>query len=89
LLMLQSGSRVGAPPTHQFRTVNVVALIPVPLGVVTSIVPLVAPDGTVNLILVAVSLLIAATTPPIVTEVAPSSAVPVTVTSVPTAPEVG
>jgi hypothetical protein len=46
----------GAPPTLQLRTVKVVALTPVPLGVATSIVPLLAPDGTVNLILVAAKL---------------------------------
>ena len=65
------------------------ALTPVPLGVVTLILPLLAPDGTVNLILVGVSLLIAAPTPSIVTELASSNAFPVMVTLAPTAPEVG
>jgi hypothetical protein len=40
------------PTTLYRRTLNVVELVPVPLGVVTLILPLLAPGGTVSLILV-------------------------------------
>ena len=45
-----------APFTLQFKTVNFMALMPVPLGVMTLMLPLLAPDGTLNLILLALSM---------------------------------
>ena len=71
-------------------TVKLVALVPVPPGVVTTIVPLVAPEGTVAVICVALTTLkIAAVVPLKATAVAPVKPVPVKVTEVPTEPEVG
>jgi hypothetical protein len=69
--------------------VNVAGLTPVPLGVVTLNLPVVAPVGTVIFILVAVSLIIGALTPWMVTDVAPSRAAPLMVTVSPTAPDGG
>lgn len=75
--------------TCVYVTVKVVALFTVPPSVITLIFPVVAPTGTVILILVAKSLVIVAVTPWTVTFVAPNRLVPVMVTVVPTAPEVG
>ena len=66
---------------------KLVALETSPPGVVTTILPVVAPVGTVNLIWVAVSEVIVTTFPG--TFVAFSKLVPLTVTVAPTAPEAG
>src|SRR6266508_2299309 len=71
------------------RTVKVVALVPVPAGVVTLILPVTAPTGTVTLIWVAEFTAKLAPTPPNRTAVAPVKAVPVIVTAVPVLPLVG
>ena len=60
-----------------------------PPGVITSIVPVVAPLGTSTLILVAVSFVMVPATPLKVTELAPKRLVPLMVTTVPTGPPVG
>jgi len=70
-------------------TVKFVALVAVPLGVVTVIGPVVAPVGTFVTICVAVFDVIVAVTPLNFTEVAPVRFVPVMVTVVPTGPAVG
>ena len=66
-----------------------VAVLTFPPGVNTLILPVVAPAGTVTLILVAVSLVIGIATAPMVTLVAPARWVPMMVTVVPTGPEEG
>jgi hypothetical protein len=71
-------------------TVKLDELVPVPLGVVTLILPVSAPAGTVAVILVAESTeKLVAVTPPNFTEVAPVKAVPLMVTTVPTGPLAG
>jgi hypothetical protein len=67
-------------------TVKFVALVAVPLGVVTVIGPVVAPVGTFVTICVAVFDVIVAITPPNFTQVAPVRSVPLIVTEVPTGP---
>jgi hypothetical protein len=61
----------------------------VPPGVVTSTVPVVAPDGTVAVTSVAETTLKVAALPLKVTDVVPVRSVPRTMTVVPTAPIVG
>jgi hypothetical protein len=61
-------------------------LVPVPLGVVTAIGPVVASSGTVALILVAESTVNVADVPSNFTDVAPVRAVPEIVTDVPNVP---
>jgi hypothetical protein len=75
---------VEAPPTTKS-----VALLAVPLGVVTVILPVVAPVGTVAVICVELLNVNAVGTPLNFTLVTPVKFVPVTVTTVPTAPLVG
>lgn len=91
--VLPTGPKVGVNEVIVGRgaafTVKLVALIPVPLEVVTLIGPLVAPVGTVVTICVAVLEVIVAVTPLNFTEVAPERFVPVIVTVVPTDAEVG
>ena len=70
-------------------TVKLAALVPVPAGVVTAIVPVLAPTGTVAAIWVADTTEKAAAVPLKWTAVAPVKPVPVRVTTVPTGPEVG
>src|SRR5438094_7517787 len=70
-------------------TVNELALVAVPPGVVTLSGPVVAPAGTVAWIAVAEVTVKVALTPLNVTEVAPLSFVPLIVTLVPTGPLVG
>jgi hypothetical protein len=70
-------------------TLNVATLRPVPPGVVTPICPVCAAAGTAAFTCVAVTLVGAVATPPNDTAVAPLRFVPVTVTTVPTAPEAG
>jgi hypothetical protein len=71
-------------------TVKSVALVAVPPGVVTVILPVVAPVGTVAVIFVAeFTVNVVAATPLNLTEVAPVKLVPVILTVVPTGPEVG
>ncbi|HSL68482.1 MAG TPA: hypothetical protein VK977_10055, partial [Actinomycetota bacterium] len=70
-------------------TVNCAALVPVPPGVVTLILPVTAPTGTVAVIWVAELTAKLARTPPNRTAVAPVNAVPVIVTAVPVRPLVG
>jgi len=65
------------------------ALVPVPPGVVTLILPVTAPTGTVAVIWVAEFTTKLARTPPNRTAVAPVKAVPVIVTAVPVLPLVG
>jgi hypothetical protein len=72
-----------------FATENPVDVDAVPFGVVTVIRPLVAPLGTVVTICDEVFDVIEAAVPLNVTEVAPLSPVPLTVTLVPTGPDVG
>jgi hypothetical protein len=70
--------------------VKLVRLDPVPPGVVTLIGPEVAVEGTVTVICVAeFTVNVVAATPLKVTEVAPVKFVPVSVTDVPTGPDVG
>jgi hypothetical protein len=78
---------VGAPVVV---TVKFVELVAVPLGVVTEIGPVVAPEGTVALIRVAFcTVKVAAETPLKRTAVAPVKFVPLIRTEVPTGPLVG
>jgi hypothetical protein len=70
-------------------TVKLLALVTEPPGVVTLIGPVVAPAGTVAVILVALTTLNVAATPLKVTLVAAVRFVPVIVTVVPTGPKVG
>ena len=70
-------------------TVKSLVLVTEPAGVVTLIGPVVAPAGTVAVILVALTTLNVAATPLKVTLVAPVKFVPVIVTVVPTGPNVG
>src|SRR6266508_6222103 len=68
-------------------TVKFVALVAVPPGAVTAIFPVVAPVGTVAVILTLELMIKAALTPLNVTEVAPVKLVPLIVTVVPNRPE--
>jgi hypothetical protein len=74
----------GADPT-----VNALALVAVPAGVVTLSVPVVAPAGTVAWIAVAEVTVKLALTPLNATAVAPVKFVPLIVTLLPTGPLVG
>ena len=69
-----------------YCTVNVVALMAVPPGVVTAIFAVTAPVGTVAVIFVSETTVNVATTVPNFTAVAAFKAVPLIVTSVPTGP---
>src|SRR6266540_6182908 len=72
------------------RTVKVLALVPVPDGVVTLIFPVTAPTGTVAVIWVAeFTVKLVAFTPPNLTAVAPVNPAPMIVTTVPGRPLVG
>jgi len=75
---------VGAPAILKF-----IELVAVPLGVVTLMGPVVAPDGTVAVILSAEFTVKLAPTPLNVSDVAPSKFVPLIVTAAPGNPEVG
>jgi hypothetical protein len=70
-------------------TVKLAALVAVPPGVVTAILPVVVPAGTVAVIRALLTTLKVAALPPKVTAVAPVKPVPLTLTLVPTGPEVG
>jgi hypothetical protein len=70
-------------------TVKLLVLVTEPAGVVTLIGPVVAPAGTVAVILVDLTTLNVAAVPLNVTPVAPVKFVPVIVTVVPTGPKVG
>ena len=72
-------------------TLKLATLVPVPLGVVTEIGPVVAPAGTVATMVVAVTAagLKLADAPLNVTDVVPRKSVPVMVTAVPEGPETG
>ena len=70
-------------------TLKTAALSPVPFGLVTPILPVRAPAGTVARICVGDTIVGVAATPPKVTEVAVPTFLPLIVTSVPTAPAVG
>jgi len=70
-------------------TVKVVVLVADPAGVVTLIGPVIAPAGTVVVIVVALTTVNVAAVPPKVTAVAPVKFFPLIVTVVPTGPEVG
>lgn len=77
-------------PWNVDSTVKFDELVPVPLGVVTLILPDTAPAGTVAVILVAeFTEKVVAATPPNFTAVAPVKPVPLMVTTVPTGPLVG
>jgi len=80
---------VGVKPMMRGATVKAVALVAVPLGVVTVSGPVDALAGTVAVICVLVSTWKLAAVPLNRTAVAPPSAVPVIVTLVPTAPALG
>jgi hypothetical protein len=69
--------------------VNTVELVSEPPGVVTEILPVSAPAGTVVVILVSELIKNVAGVPPNFTEVAPVNPVPLIVTAVPTGPLVG
>jgi hypothetical protein len=71
------------------ETVKVPELVAVPLGVVTVIFPVVAPEGTVAVILLAELMVNVALVPLNFTKVAPVKFVPLIVTEVPTGPLVG
>src|SRR6266480_4799678 len=78
-----------SPPVEggDVSTVNALALVAVPPGVVTLIDPVVAPAGTVACIaVVEVTVKLVALTPLNVTDVAPMNFVPVIVTVLPTGP---
>jgi hypothetical protein len=70
-------------------TVKLDVLVAVPPGVVTVIVPVVAPVGTVAVIFVSELTMKAAVTPLNLTEVAPVKFVPLIVTVDPTGPDIG
>ena len=71
-------------------TLNIVALLALPPGVVTAIFPVLAPVGAVAVAFVAeLTVKVGAFTPPKVTFVAPVKPDPVIVTCVPTGPLVG
>ena len=70
-------------------TVKAVALTPFPCAVNTLILLVVAPEGTVALIWVAVSLVMVAGLVPKATSVAPAKPCPLMVTVAPIGPEVG
>src|SRR2546425_12836446 len=70
-------------------TVKLLALVAVPPAVVTLIVPVVAPAGTVAVIWVSEFTVYVAVVPLNFTAVAPVNAVPVITTLAPTAPLVG
>src|SRR3989442_1129807 len=70
-------------------TVKLLALVAVPLGVLTLIGPLLAPLGTVAVIWVLVFTVKLATVPLKVTLVAPPRLLPLIVTEVPTGPLLG
>ena len=72
-----------------YFTVKEEADVALPFGVCTVISPVVAPEGTLTTIWVAVSELIFAFTPLNATNVAPVSPLPVIVTLAPTAPDFG
>lgn len=72
--------------THGVITVKTEVLVAVPFGVVIAMVPEVAPDGTVNTIVLELVTLKTTVTPFNFTEVAPVKFVPLTVTVVPTGP---
>jgi len=76
---------VGADPV----TVKLDALVPVPAVAVTEILPVVAPEGTVAVICVALFRVNVAAVPLKATAEAPAKLVPVITTDVPTGPEVG
>jgi hypothetical protein len=69
--------------------VNDAVLVPVPIGVVTVILPVTAPAGTTAVILVDELTTKVAETPPNLTEVVPVKFVPLIVTEVPTGPDIG
>ena len=84
------GFRLSAESVGGLTTVNALALVAVPAGVVTRSGPVVAPVGTVSRITVAeVTVKGAALTPLNVTAVAPVRFVPLSITLVPTSPLVG
>jgi hypothetical protein len=79
---------MGHPPYG--RTVKTAELVPVPPGVVTPILPVWAPTGTVAVICVSeFTVKLVAFTPPKVTLVAPVKLIPVITTDAPTCPLVG
>jgi hypothetical protein len=80
---------VGAKLTMLGLTVKFPVLIAVPAGVVTPIFPVVAPPGTVAVILIDVLTVKPAETPLNVTDVAPVKFAPLTVTLEPITPLVG
>ena len=88
---VQSQSRlVGAARANYGVTVKLVALVPVPPGVVTAIGPVTAPVGTSASTCVSwITWKLVAATPPNVTFVAPVKLCPVIATDVPTGPLVG
>lgn len=75
--------------THGVVTVKLVLLVAVPFGVVTEMVPVVAPAGTVNTMVVELVTLKITGVPLSITEVAPVKLVPVIVTVVPIGPLAG
>ena len=87
--MVQNVEMLAVGVTHGVFTVKLLLLVPVPLGVVTANNPVVAPDGTVNMIVVLFETLKTTGLPFRVTEVAPVKLVPVIVTVVPAVPLVG
>src|ERR1700676_3179479 len=76
-------------PLNRYVTVKSCELVAVPSGVVTWILPVFAPVGTVAVIMVSEFKVNVAFTPPNVTLVAPVKLVPLIVTCVPTGPLVG
>ena len=70
-------------------TVNFVRLVATPAGVLTTILPVTAPPGTVAVIIVAELRVNVVITPPNLTTVVPVKFVPLIATEVPTGPEVG
>jgi hypothetical protein len=69
--------------------ISLAALVPEPAGVVTTMRPLVAPEGTVAVILTAELTVKAAAAPLNVTDVAPVKLAPLIVTTVPAPPAIG
>jgi hypothetical protein len=88
--LVPTGPLIGEKlPIVSCTTIKVVRLVAVPTGVVTLIIPLVAPEGTVAMIDVLDKTLKLAFTPLNLTAVAPLKFVPVIVTLVPSGPLMG
>ncbi|HEV8488778.1 MAG TPA: hypothetical protein VGQ58_03205, partial [Candidatus Limnocylindrales bacterium] len=87
--LVPTGPPVGAKLSRVGLTLKLVALVPVPPGVVTLSLPVVAPPGTEVAIVLSFVTLKLAPVPLNLTAVAPLKPEPLTVTLFPTGPDVG